>query len=143
MSNLVLIVRLAGQRVAIRADLVASVVELDEISPVPRAPPHIAGLAALRSRVLTVVDAYRALGIPGPAEPGREAIVVEIEGHHYAITVDGVDDVVDADVEAIATGPLMRGGWGRIAAGSVEADGDMLLLVEVAALVAGAEALAA
>ena len=37
MSNLVLIVRLGGRRVAIRADAVSAVVELDEIAPVPRA----------------------------------------------------------------------------------------------------------
>lgn len=142
MSDLVLIVRLAGERVAFPADLVASVVELDEIAPVPRAAPHIAGLAALRSRVLTVIDAYRSIGLDRPGTPSREAVIVELDGHPYAITVDGVDDVV----EAVATAPLgaqLQGGWSRVAVGTVESDGDILLLIDVAALIAGPQAIAA
>ena len=36
-------------------------VELDTLIPVPRAAPHVAGLSALRSRVLTVIDCQRSL----------------------------------------------------------------------------------
>ena len=143
MSNLFLIVRLAGERVALRADSVTSVVELDEIAPVPRAAPHIAGLAALRSRVLTVIDSYCSIGLTRPREPGREAVVVELGGHHYAITVDSVDDVMEATHEAAATRTPFKGGWARVAAGTVEADGDMLLLVDVGALIAGPQVMAA
>lgn len=142
MSNLVLIVRIAGEAVAIRADAVSSVIELDEIAPVPRAAPHIAGLAALRSRVLTVIDSYKAIGLDRATE-GREAVVVELDGHHYALTVDSVDDVMEATGEATATRTPLKGGWARIAAGTIEAEGDMLLLVDVAALIAGPQAIAA
>ena len=58
---LVLIAHLAGETVALDADVVGSVVEIERIAPVPRAAPHIAGLAALRSRVLTVIDARAAI----------------------------------------------------------------------------------
>lgn len=141
--SLVLIVRLGGQRVAIRADAVSSVVELDEIAPVPRAAAHVAGLAALRSRVLTVIDTYRAVGLTPPGNDGREAVVVELDGHHYALTVDSVDDVVEATGDGSATRTPLKGGWARIAGGTVEADGDMLLLIDVAALIAGPQAIAA
>ena len=143
MSNLVLIVRLGGRRVAIRADAVSAVVELDEIAPVPRAAPHIAGLAALRSRVLTVIDTYGAIGLLRPGDEGREAVVVELDGHHYALTVDSVDDVVEAAAETTAARMPLKSGWARIAAGAVEANGDMLLLVDVAALIAGPQSIAA
>lgn len=140
--SLVLIVRIAGQQVAIRADAVSSVTELDEIAPVPRAVAHIAGLAALRSRVLTVIDTYAAIGLVRPRE-GREAVVVELDGHHYALAVDSVDDVMEASAETTATRTPLKGGWARIAAGTVEADGNMLLLIDVAALIAGPQAIAA
>ena len=52
MEALKLIARIADQQVAISADTVESVVEVEAITPVPLAAPHIAGLAALRSRVL-------------------------------------------------------------------------------------------
>ena len=80
MSGLVLIVRLNGQRVAIPADAVSAVVELDEIAPVPRAAHHVKGLAALRSRVLTVIDTYRAIGLVPPGDASREAVIVELDG---------------------------------------------------------------
>lgn len=143
MTNLVLIVRLAGQRVAIGAEAVSSVVELDEIAPVPRAAPHVSGLSALRSRVLTVIDGYRAVGLTGPAADNREAVVIDLDGHHYAITVDGVDDVVEAtDADELARTPL-KSEWAAVAAGAIEAEGDILLRIDVAALIAGPQALAA
>src|SRR5689334_18908704 len=60
-KELLLVVTIAGERVALPAAAVESVVELDTLIPVPRAAPHIAGLSALRSRVLTVVDCMRSL----------------------------------------------------------------------------------
>lgn len=143
MSDLVLIVRLAGQRVAIPAASVFSVIELDEITPVPCAASHVAGLTALRSRVLTVIDAYRAVGVDPPPRQGQEAVVVELDGHHYAITVDGVDDVVEAANRADIARTPVKGIWARVASGTVEAAQDLLLLVDAAALIAGPEAMAA
>ena len=61
MSSLLLVVTIGGQRVALPSDAVESVVELDTLIPVPRAAPHVAGLSALRSRVLTVIDCMRSL----------------------------------------------------------------------------------
>lgn len=143
MSKLVLIARIGGHAVAIRADAVSSVIELDGIAPVPGAAPHVAGLAALRSRVLTVIDTRAAIGLARPAVESREAVVVELDGHHYALAVDSVDDVVEASGERDATKHSFKGGWARIAAGTVEAGGNMLLLIDVAALIAGPEAQAA
>ena len=50
MAELLLIARLAGRRVAFPAAEVEAVVELEGMSPAPRAAPHVAGLSALRSR---------------------------------------------------------------------------------------------
>ena len=98
MNQLLLIVTIAGQRVAFPAAAVESVVELDTLIPVPRAAPHVAGLSALRSRVLTVIDCMRSLelGMSDCSDGIREAAVVELEGHHYALIVDVVEDVVEA-----------------------------------------------
>ena len=90
MSELLLVVTIAGERVALRSAAVESVVELDALIPVPRAAPHVAGLSALRSRVLTVIDCMRALelGVTDCSDGIREAVVVELEGNHYALLVD-------------------------------------------------------
>jgi purine-binding chemotaxis protein CheW len=141
-AELVLIVRFAGQRVALPAAAVESVVEVEALAPVPGAAPHIAGLAALRSRVLTVVDCAASLAPGGrlPAE-SREAAVTVIDGHAYALLVEGVEDVVEA--EAGQSPPLpLAGGWARISGGAVEAGGDLLLVADLAALIAGPPAAA-
>jgi purine-binding chemotaxis protein CheW len=145
MSSLLLVVTIAGQRVGLRSDTVESVVELDTLIPVPRAAAHVAGLSALRSRVLTVIDCRRSLelGATDCSDGIREAAVVELDGHHYALIVDLVEDVVEAWTEPVPMRGAMGEGWERVSAGLVETEGGPLLLVDVAALIAGAEAKAA
>jgi purine-binding chemotaxis protein CheW len=144
MGDLLLIVTIAGERVAIPAADVESVVEIEGLTVVPRVARHVAGLSALRSRVLTVIDCFAALEL-GRAAPKemREAIVVETDGHPYALVVDSVEDVMEAsgDVKPVRTS--LSGGWRRVAKGMVEAEGDLLLLVDTQALIAGPAAQAA
>jgi purine-binding chemotaxis protein CheW len=144
MSELHLIVTLAGERVAIPAADVEGVVEIETLIPVPRSPAHVAGLAALRSRVLTVIDCFASLELGSGVKDGaKEAIVVQIDGHPYALLVDDVEDVVEAqgDVRPIRT--ALGPGWRRVARGMIEADGDLLLLVDAQALLSGPAADAA
>ena len=145
MSELLLVVTIAGERVALRSAAVESVVELDALIPVPRAAPHVAGLSALRSRVLTVIDCMRALelGVTDCSDGIREAVVVELDGHHYALLVDLVEDVVEARSEPSAVRAAMGSGWERISEGMVETENGPLLVVDVAALIGGTEAKAA
>ena len=142
MNSLILIVVIGGSRVALPAATVESVVEIDALIPVPRAAPHVAGLSALRSRVLTVIDCRRALGLSaGQTSPGagREAVVVEIEGHHYALLVDVVEDVVDTLGEPEPVPFDLGEGWERVALGLIQSEAGPLLLIDAAALVHGAD----
>jgi purine-binding chemotaxis protein CheW len=128
------------------AAAVESVVELDTLIPVPRAAPHVAGLSALRSRVLTVIDCRRSLELGTSDCSGgiREAAVVEFDGHHYALIVDLVEDVVEAMSEPSPVRAAMGEGWERVSQGMVDTETGPLLLVDVAGLIAGsAEAKAA
>ena len=140
MNELLLIVTIAGSRVALPATAVESVVELDTLIAVPRAPAHVAGLSALRSRVLTVIDCMRSLelGATDCADGIREAAVVEVEGHHYALIVDAVEDVVEAQSDPSPVRAAMAAGWERASRGMVETEEGPLLLVDVHALIAGA-----
>lgn len=141
MNQLLLVVSIAGERVALPAAAVESVVELDTLIPVPRAAPHVAGLSALRSRVLTVIDCVRSLelGQTDSSASIREAAVVELEGHHYALIVDLVEDVVEALSDPLPVRAAMGPGWERVSRGMVETETGPLLLVDVAALIGGLE----
>ena len=144
MADLLLIVRLAGRRIALPASEVEAVVELEGITPAPRAARHVAGLSALRSRVLTVIDGLAALKL-GQAEFGErcDAIVVLSGGHHYALLVEAVEDVIETGAAPTPVRAPVGTGWDRVATGMVDVHGDLLLLVDPHALIAGPAALAA
>jgi purine-binding chemotaxis protein CheW len=144
-SELLLVVTIAGERVALASSSVESVVELDTLIPVPRAAPHVAGLSALRSRVLTVIDCRRSLelGETDCSDGIRKATVVELDGHHYALIVDFVEDVVEALSEPAPVRAAMGHGWERASQGMVETEIGPLLLVDISALIAGPERQAA
>ena len=62
MSELLLMCIIGGHRAAIPAIRVQSVIEIEEITPIPGVPSFILGLTALRSQALTVIDCSAALG---------------------------------------------------------------------------------
>lgn len=141
MTELLLVVRIEGRRVAMRATDVHSVIELESLAAVPRTPAHVAGLSALRSRVLTVIDSRSALDLPtacGGSSP-LHAAVVEIEGHLYALQVDAVEDVVAARSACTPLRARLGAGWDRTALGMIESDSGPLLLLDVARIVSGPE----
>ena len=144
MAELLLIVRLAGRRIALPASDVEAVVELDGITPAPRAAAHVAGLSSLRSRVLTVIDGFAALGLGREAPVDRcDAIVIPYEGHPYALLVEAVEDVVEPSSLPSPIRAPVGAGWDRVASAMVEAGGDLLLLVDPHRLIAGPAAQAA
>lgn len=138
MADLLLIATIAGRRVAFPAAEVEAVVELEGLTPVPCAAPHVGGLSALRSRVLTVIDCFASLELGCAAAGGAmEAIVVPSGGHTYALLVDRVEDVVEAASAAVPAQAPLGTGWERVALGMIEAAGDLLLLADPHALIAG------
>ena len=141
MSEMMLVVVIAGRRAALPAMAVNSVVELASVTPAPRAAPHVAGLAALRSRPLTVIDGRAALGLePADAQASvRRAVVIEHEGHLYGLLVDAADDIVATVAEPGPLGADPGPGWRRVAAAKVETEAGALLLLDLAAVIAGPE----
>ena len=144
MAELLLIARLGGRRIAFPAAQVEAVVELEGITPAPGAAPHVAGLAALRSRVLTVIDGLAALGLGRAAESaGRDAIVIPCDGHTYALIVEEVADVVEAEAPPAPLAAPVGAGWDRVATGTIEAEAELFLLVDPHLLISGPAANAA
>lgn len=139
MNGLVVIIEVAGRRAALRTSEVQSVVELDNISPVPRAPGFVLGLTALRSSTLTVVDAAAAIGLPahGLPDAGARAAIVDHAGHRYALVVDDIDDVAEALGDPTPVPGEAGPGWERVSQGLVETDRGPALLIDLGTLLAG------
>lgn len=141
---LYLIVSIAGQRLALPTEHVESVVEIETVTPVPLAAPHIAGLSALRSRVLTVVDSLAALEFGRwPLQGTLTAVIVTVEAHLYGLLVEQVEDVVEIPGAVQPVRVVLAPGWTRAARGIIEHDGDALLVLDPAVLVAGPQTIAA
>lgn len=136
--QLYLIAHIAGRGVAIPTDQVDSVVDLGEVVAVPRAAAAVRGLSALRSRVLTVIDTGTALGIEAMPAACRRAVITRVEGHHYAVLVDSLDDVSHFEPLGLSSGLALDRGWASAGTGLVDRDGDPLLILDLSALIPGA-----
>ena len=142
MDKSLLLVRIGGEMAALDSARIQSVVEIEAVTPVPRGPDHVAGLAALRSRAMTVIDCRRSLELPG-AEEGEEgsdgalAVVVELDEYLYALLVDRVEEVVPLEGDPAVLRTDLLPGWTRATLGMVETTAGPALLLDPAELVAG------
>jgi purine-binding chemotaxis protein CheW len=132
--TLFLLAHLAGRGVAIDSAEVDSVIDIGAIVPVPRAGEAVLGVAALRSRVVTVIDTWRVLGLTPPPTPPR-AIVTRVDAHDYAVLFDTVEDVATLQAAPIPSGLALGGAWARAARGVVEVGGEPMLVIGLDALI--------
>ncbi|MFC3096982.1 chemotaxis protein CheW [Alteraurantiacibacter palmitatis] len=140
MTQLYLVATVAGRRVAFRTAQIHSVIDVEAVTPVPGTPPCVAGLSALRSRPLTVIDCAVALGQAEEPIPPVKALVVNQNGFLYALSVEDVEDVVWIESEAEPLPAGRHGGWEQAALGMVSLGGEMLLLADPTAVLDSIEA---
>ena len=138
MPQLFLIATIVGQEVAIRSDHVESVVDIGEITPVARTSRAVRGLAALRSRVVTVIDTAIVLDPAAPLAARRRAVVTQVDGHHYALLVDALDDAHRFVPKPLSAGLLPGAAWAAITNGLIEHEGRVVLILDLPAIVARA-----
>ena len=144
MSNLYLIAVIAETEVAISSDCIESVVTIGDVIEIPKCDPMVAGLMALRSRVLTLIDCqYAVTGKSQIVGPKSHAVIVEIGGHSYALSVDAVRDVVSVQPEAIKAMSRLGSGWSTIATKIAEIDNRVLMVVSPELLLSSRMAMAA
>lgn len=133
MSELFLIAQLAGRPVAFASADVESVVDLGEVVPVPRVDARVRGVAALRSRVVTVIDSRLALGEMSVASSTR-AVVAAIDGHSYAFLVDALDDVTPFPRQPVDGTVSLDRHWQAAVCGLIDRDGEPVPVLRPAAL---------
>ena len=138
MSEMLLIAELAGTRIALPATDIRSVIEIDALAPVPHAPSHVAGLTAVRSQALTVIDSRASLGLaPWQHRSGDCAAVIVRDGHLYALLLDRIDDVRASRSAPVPVPGGYGAQWHGAALGMVELDDGPALLVDANALISG------
>jgi len=136
MEKLYLVARIADTRVALRSRTIHSVVTVGQPVEVPAAPPHVAGLFALRSRVFTLIDPHVVVGLPPVAvAQGQRVIVVDVADHGYALIADEIEDVCFIEAPETRIAGRLSPGWARVADAMIEHRGASLLVVDPAQFV--------
>ncbi|QLC21617.1 chemotaxis protein CheW [Parasphingopyxis sp. CP4] len=144
MDRLYLIAEAGGEHFAIPAEAVESVVTASDVVPVPLADPMIAGVSALRSKVITVVDTVAAIeGGSAAVAAGSSLVVVKIEDFLYGLAVDDVHDVVDFSADPERLGASFAPGWQRVSTGVIEIEDRTIVVIDPGALLTTPEVAAA
>ncbi len=125
---------LAPYRFAIDVQAVLEVLRFQDLTPVPMAPPDIAGLINLRGQLVTAIDLRLRLGLP-PAAADRAAthLVVRDGDVISSLMVDEVGDVCQLAPERHEPTPEALQGPARdLASGVFKLEDGLLLVLDLA-----------
>jgi len=123
----------AGQLFGLKLDHVRDVFVPQGLSPVPLAPPEVAGLLNLRGRIVTALDLRRRLGLPprGEAEP-MIAAGIEQRGELYGLIADRIGDVLWLKPSSYDANPAnLDPRWGQVCSGVYRLDGELMVVLDV------------
>ena len=123
---------IAGQLFGVPVLRVQDIINPQRITPVPLAPPEIAGSLNLRGRIVTAIDVRKRLGLPAREDKNCMSIVVE-NGHDlYSLMVDSVGEVLDVDENSFERNPpTLDQRFRDYSQGIYRLDGKLLVILDV------------
>ena len=102
---------LGGERYALDIQFAREIVEMIQITPIPRAPSYISGVINLRGEITNIMNLNTLLGLPHTEIRDNQKIVVLVPeasgGSNVGIIVDDVISVLqvaESDVEHLGEG---------------------------------------
>jgi purine-binding chemotaxis protein CheW len=102
---------LGGERYALDIQLAREIVEMIQITPIPRAPSYISGVINLRGEITSIMNLNTLLDLPHQEIRDNQKIIVlvpeAVSGSNVGIIVDdviGVLQVAEADIEHLGDG---------------------------------------
>jgi purine-binding chemotaxis protein CheW len=105
----------------------------ERLTPVPLAPPEVAGVLNLRGRIVTAIDMRRRLDLDRrPDGQPVMAIGIDTRGESYGLLVDAVGEVMKFPNNACEAKPAnLDARWSRVASGVIWLDGQLLVVLDV------------
>ena len=144
MSALYILAQIDGCNIAVNSDCVESIFRIQDVIPVPKSRPEVAGLFALRSRVLTLIDCQVIIsGQKRDSYQNLLAIVTEIGGHSYGLIVDAVEDVAAIDASEMQKNIDPGSKWQALVSAVIPVNDRLVMVLEPERLVEGQLPLAA
>ena len=121
-----------GQLCGIPVLNVRDVIASPDMTPIPMAPPEVAGSLNLRGRIVTAIDLRRRLRLPAGKDNGHAtmSVVVEQQGELYSLIVDSVREVVELDADNLEPNPPTLGAaWRDVSAGIYRLQSDLMVVL--------------
>ncbi|ADN36377.1 CheW protein [Methanolacinia petrolearia DSM 11571] len=96
---------IGGVQYALDINIAREIVEMMPITPVPRAPEHIAGIINLRGEITNILNLNYLMGLPAGEEVENRKIIVLVpeaaDGSNVGLIVDDVQSVLQVSEEDI------------------------------------------
>ena len=124
----------AGDRwLGIEVARVQEILRARPATPVPLAPPVVAGLVNLRGQIVTAVDLRRRVGLPDrPGDQHPANVVIRAEDGGVSLLVDEIGGVIEVGDEAFEEPPHTTPANVRpLLSGVYKLPGRLLLLLDV------------
>ena len=127
-------ITVAGQHFGIPVLQVQDVLGPQRITPIPLAPPEVAGSLNLRGRVVTAIDLRTRLKLPKlPDGEAGMSVVVDHNGELYSILVDAVGEVLSLGAGAQQRNPpTLDPAWRDVSSGIYRLDATLMVILNVA-----------
>lgn len=118
--------------VGVEADIVQEVTASMELTPVPFAPPAVAGLLNLRGNIVTAIDLRRCLDLTErAADEDFLNLIVKTEDGFTSLLVDRVGDLIEVDGRDLGPLPVtLSGPLRELSTGVHEVAGRLLLVLD-------------
>lgn len=112
---------------------VSDVLDARPLTPVPLAPPEVAGSLNLRGRIITAIDVRRRLGLPAMTPGGEHmSIVTESDGELLNLIVDAVGEVIAVGEDQYEDNPVtLDATWRRFSAGIYRLNEGLMVVLNV------------
>jgi purine-binding chemotaxis protein CheW len=122
-----------GEAFGVDVGRVREVVRPLEITPIPLAPPEVAGLINLRGEIVTALDLRVRLGVDGRADRAAMNMIMTTEHGPVSLLIDEAGDVVEVDGATFEPAPTTLTASARdLILGTYPFDGRLLVELDVA-----------
>lgn len=123
---------IAGQLFGVPVLTVQDILNVQQITPVPLAPPEISGSLNLRGRIVTAIDVRKRLGLVDREQEESMSIVVGHDNDLYSLMVDSVGEVLAVNSFSFEKNPpTLDQRFRDYSAGIYRLDGTLLVVLDV------------
>lgn len=138
-----LMIRLGGEAYGLPIAAVDEVVRLPEnLARLPKAPAYVRGVMSARGRAIPVIDQRQRFGVDGQAAGTGRVVILTLGPLQAGFVVDAASDILEIEAGDLMPAPDLAEEGGRVfdRAARVSRDGEVVLLIDPAALLDRAEA---